>query len=157
MQGFQPLESPSPLVDPDSDDILCVSETAALGALRKLNANKSSRPDVLPNWRLRDFAHILAQPLTSLVNCSFADQQLHQFWRLADVVPLPKQQPVEYVSKHLRPISLIPSISKLVEDFVVARTSARRSPYRPWSVWRNSQAFYYPGLIVYDPPLVYSD
>ena len=40
--------------------------------------------------------------------------------KLADVVPLPKQQPIEDVSKHLRPISLTPSISKLAEDFVVS-------------------------------------
>ena len=39
---------------------------------------------------------------------------------VADVVPLPKQKPVEDLSKHLRPISLTPAISKLVEDFVVA-------------------------------------
>lgn len=37
-----------------------------------------------------------------------------------DVVPIPKEKKVEDISKHLRPISLIPSISKLAEDFVVS-------------------------------------
>ena len=35
--------------------------------------------------------------------------------------PIPKQKPVLDVSKHLRPISLTPVISKLAEEFVVDR------------------------------------
>ena len=39
---------------------------------------------------------------------------------MADVVPVPKQKPVTVFNKHLRPISLTPTISKLAEDFIVA-------------------------------------
>ena len=55
-----------------------------------------------------------------MLNSSFSEQRLPQSWKLADVIPLPKQQPIEDVSNHLRPISLTPSISKLAEDFVVS-------------------------------------
>ena len=40
-------------------------------------------------------------------------------WKLADVSPLIKQKPAVDLNKHLRPISLMPCISKVAEDFVV--------------------------------------
>ena len=39
---------------------------------------------------------------------------------MADVVPLIKVKPVTDVSKHLRPISLTPALSKIAEEFIVA-------------------------------------
>ena len=68
----------------------------------------------------REYADLIAQPVTFILNCSFAEQQLPPSWKLADVVPIPKQKPVEVINKHLRPISLTPIISKLAEDFVVS-------------------------------------
>jgi hypothetical protein len=38
---------------------------------------------------------------------------------MADIVPVPKQNPVKDVNKHLRPISLTPTLSKIAEEFVV--------------------------------------
>ena len=49
---------------------------------------------------------------------SFQEQKLPLSWKLPDVVPLPKQKPVEDASKHLRLISLTPAISKLTEEFI---------------------------------------
>ena len=40
---------------------------------------------------------------------------------MADVSPLPKQKPVQDVSKHLRPISLVPILSKVVKEIVVEK------------------------------------
>ena len=74
----------------------------------------------MPSWLLREYADLLARPITSVLNSSFSEQRLPQTWKSADVVPIPKEQKVEDISKHLRPISLTPSISKLAEDFVVS-------------------------------------
>ena len=38
----------------------------------------------------------------------------------ADVSPLLKEKPVTVVTKHIRPISLTPALSKLAEDFIVS-------------------------------------
>ena len=38
-----------------------------------------------------------------------------------NVTPIPKQKPVTNVNKHLRPISLTQTISKVAEEFVVAK------------------------------------
>ena len=66
-------------------------------------------PDWVPNWLLREYAEVLVEPVTAILNSSYKEQKLPSPWKLADVVPLPKQKPVEDLSKHLRPISLTPS------------------------------------------------
>ena len=57
--------------------------------------------------------------ISMIINCSFAENRLPLAWKMADVVPIPKVKPVEDISKHLRPISLTPTLSKVAEDFVV--------------------------------------
>ena len=77
-------------------------------------------PDGLPNWVLREFSDFIAGPITSIVNSRFSKQQLPPSWKQADVVPLPNQKPFQVINKHLWPISLTPTISKLAEDFMVS-------------------------------------
>ena len=104
----------------DEPYVLSVSESAVLVALKQLNPRKAAGPDCVPNWLLREYAEVLVEPVTAILNSSYKEQKLPSPWKLADVVPLPKQKPVEDLSKHLRPISLTPTISKLAEEFVVA-------------------------------------
>ena len=40
-------------------------------------------------------------------------------WKLAGVTPLPKKKPVKELKKDLRPISLIPCISRVIEGFIM--------------------------------------
>lgn len=121
---LEPMEPYEPLhvISTNVDDVFSITEPAVLSALLKLDPRKAAGPDGIGNWLLREYADILAQPFTSTLNASFRDQRLPTSWKLADVVPLPKQKPVEDLSKHLRPISLTLAISKLAEDLVVARS-----------------------------------
>ena len=98
-----------------------------LAALKQLNPRKAAAnpnpkavPNSVPNWLLREYAEVLAEPVTTILNSGYKEQRLLSPWKLADVVPLSKQKPVEDLSKHLRPIFLTPAISKLAEYFVVA-------------------------------------
>ena len=116
---YQPLNA-VPTVEVDSD-VPFITESAVLSVLNKLNPRKAVGPDGIGNWLLREYAEILVLPITSILNASFREQRLPASWKLADVVPLPKQKPVEVASKHLRPISLTPAISKVAEDFVVSK------------------------------------
>ena len=118
MENFQPLV---PIAAHEDDPyVLSVSKSAVLDALKLLNPHKAAGPDCVPNWLLREYAEVLVEPVTAILNSSYKEQKLPYPWKLADVVPLPKQKPVEDLSKHLRPISLTPTIAKLAEDFVVA-------------------------------------
>lgn len=65
---------------------------------------------------------------------------------MADVVPIPKVKPVMDISKHLRPISLTPVLSKVVEDFVVGLYVSPAMMDAMMGVivivWRNSEIVY---------------
>ena len=56
---------------------------------------------------------------TDILNCSFQEARLASSWKDADIAPVPKENPIRDVNKHLRPISLTPVLSKLAEDYVV--------------------------------------
>ena len=53
------------------------------------------------------------------LNFSYHEGWLHNYWKEADVAPIPKQKPIQDVNKQLRPIVLAPDLSELAEDFVV--------------------------------------
>ena len=117
MKSFQRLES----VPSNSEDLspLTLPEPAVLSALKKLNPLKAAGPDGVTNWLSKEYVEILACPVTSVLNSSFAEQRCPPSWKMADVVPVPKQKPVTDINNHLRPISFAPTISKLAEDSVV--------------------------------------
>ena len=54
-----------------------------------------------------------------IMNTSFHEGRLPLSWKEADIVPVPKQRPIQDVNKHLRPIPLTPMLSKTAEDYVV--------------------------------------
>ena len=118
MEIFQPVEAVAPYKD--DPYVFTLSEPAVLAALKQLNPRKAAGPDCVPNWLLREYAKVLDEPVTAILNSSYKEQRLPSPSKLADVFPLPKQKPVEDLSKQLRPISLTPAISKLADDFVVS-------------------------------------
>ena len=89
--------------------------------LASLNPRKASGPDGVSNWVLNEYAEILAQPVCSILNSSFNEQQLPISWKTADIVPIIKSKSVTEICKHLRPISLNPALSKVAEEFVVSK------------------------------------
>ena len=111
MDIFQPLEAVAPYKD--DPYVFTSSELAVLAALKQLNPGKAAGPDCVPNWLLREYAEVLAEPVTAILNSSYKEQRLPSPWKLAEVFPPPKEKPVEDLSKQLRPISLTNAISKL--------------------------------------------
>ena len=76
----------------------------------KYGGPESGGPDEVPNWLLRDYAVILALPISLLLNASYKQQRLPSIWKLANVSPLPKVKMVQDLNKkELRPISLTPN------------------------------------------------
>ena len=87
--------------------------------LSLLNPTKAQGPDGLPAWLLKENADLLAEPIAEIINSSFRESRLPPSWKEADIVPVPKQRIVKDVSKHLRPISLTPILSKVAEEFII--------------------------------------
>ena len=102
-------------------DVNLTNTATVLKKLKNLNPSKAPGPDDIPNWILRDYAEILAPPISNLLNSSYKQQKLPLSWKQANITPIPKEKPVKDISKHLRPISLTPTLSKLAEDFVVEK------------------------------------
>ena len=88
--------------------------------LTKLNSRKAGGPDGIPCWVLKEYADVLAHPITAILNSIFAEQKCPAQWKMANIVPIPKEKPVKAINKHLRPVSLTPALSKIVEEFIVA-------------------------------------
>ena len=123
MKEFEPLPQ-SYLSDVNTNapvsPALKVTTNAVSQKLLTLNPYQAHWADNIPNWILRENAFLLSQPAVSdILNQSYREYRLPQSRKEANVVPVPKQKPVEDVNKHLRPISLTPVHSKIAEDFVV--------------------------------------
>ena len=86
--------------------------------LENISLQKATGPDDIPNWVLRTSASLLAGPITSIFNASIAQSRVPTLWKSADVLPLPKISNPKSVDSDLRPISLTPVLSKLLEGFV---------------------------------------
>ena len=88
-------------------------------SLLRLYKNKAPGPDRLPNWFFKEFAEILSDPVTDILNSSFKEKNVLTGWKLANVTARPEGKQVHHPQKELRPISLTPALSKIAEDFVV--------------------------------------
>jgi hypothetical protein len=78
---------------------------------------KSPGSDNIPNWFLRDFAFVIAEPICHIFNFSINNGIVPQLWKTADVVPIPQSQPPD-TTDDLRPIFLTPTLSKVLEAIV---------------------------------------
>jgi hypothetical protein len=86
--------------------------------LSKISVHKSAGPDNVPNWYLRDFAFALSEPICHIFNCSLQLGKVPYLWKAANVVPIPKSGAPKSTENDLRPISLTPTLSKVLESFV---------------------------------------
>ena len=87
-------------------------------ALPVNNERKSVGPDKIPNWVLKDCASIISNPVCSIFNSSIRKGHVPKLWKSAEVLPLAKTPQPQPIDPDLRPISLTPVISKVLEGFV---------------------------------------
>ena len=86
--------------------------------LAAVNPHKSAGPDDIPNWIWHEFAPWLAEPICAIFNASIRQGVVPPSWKRANVVPIPKINPPVDLRADLRPISLTPTLSKLLESFI---------------------------------------
>lgn len=125
MQDYAPLDSlPSLAIDSEIVKPSAASEVCSV--LLALNPRKASGPYGLPCWLLREYAVFLAGPICDLLCCSFNEQKFPFLWKYADVTHLSQEKPVAIITKHVRPISFTPVISKVAEELIY-RSKSRES------------------------------
>ena len=84
-----------------------------------IKTSKASGPDDIPNWILKEFVECLSGPVCALFNSSLHQGHVLQVWKSAIICPLTKVPSPSAIEKHLRPISLTPTLSKVLECYVV--------------------------------------
>ena len=75
-------------------------------------------PEQLPVRLLTEFSVEIAMPLTHIYNRSLQEGYVPMIWRRATITPVPKKSAPESPGD-LRPISLTPTFSKVLEQFIV--------------------------------------
>lgn len=71
----------------------------------------------MPNWLLKEMAPLIADPVCA-INSSIRQGCVPAIWKQANVVPVPKAHPPKSMQNDLRPISLISTLTKVLESFV---------------------------------------
>ena len=115
---LEPLTQPvgNPYSVPDS---MIISLEAVEKQLMNIKVTKAPGPDDVPSWILHDLADVLGKPICALFNTSIRESYVPTFWKRADLCPIPKKSPIIDLKKDLRPISLTPILSKLLEQHLV--------------------------------------
>ena len=85
--------------------------------LSNLKTNKSCGSDGIMPIFLKTSASALALPLSHIFNLSFIHGCVPELWKIADVCPVPKTKPINLLK--LRPISLLPIVSKILEKSIL--------------------------------------
>ena len=117
------------------------TEREVLALLNSLNPNESCGPDKLPSRLLSLTAILIYEPLTKLFNLSLSQGIYPSKWKEAVVQPIFKNKGSSSDVNNYRPISLLPSLSKIFEKIVFDRVykhitthsllTERQSGYRP--------------------------
>ena len=85
--------------------------------LNSLKTSKACGSDEIPPFFLKVSSEVIARPLCHIFNLSFAKGIVPDQWKVADVCPIPKTKPVK--KNQLRPISLLPIMSKILEKVIL--------------------------------------
>ena len=135
-----------PRLDPPSHSFpqlaeVQVTEQEVLQILNTLDVNKSSGPDKIPNKLLKMCALLLAYPLCKLFNKSLHSGTFPFLWKKACVTPIYKNKGSSSDPTNYRPISLLPTLSKILEKIVFNKIynhlsennllTEKQSGYRP--------------------------
>ena len=99
-------------------DNLIISEQDVEECLMGLDIKKAPGPDGIPTWLLRDMTCILSKPICHLFNISLSHSYLPAIWKSANITCIPKVSPPTDITSDLRPISLLPIISKQLEKLI---------------------------------------
>lgn len=102
----------------DYEDSFIIEPWQVERKLAAIKTHKAAGPDNIPNWFIKEMSPFIADPICAIFNASIRQGFVPDIWKTANVVPVPKVKPLNSIQNDLRPISLTPSLSKILESFV---------------------------------------
>ena len=97
-----------------------IVETEIIKIISKFNKNKSPGYDDIGNNVLKKISKEIAIPLTRIFNLSISSGEVPDSLNIAKVVPIYKKDDPQVFSNY-RPVSVLPSFSKIIERLVFNR------------------------------------
>ena len=85
--------------------------------LKSLNRKKADGLDKIPNCLLKDAATVIAPPLAFIINMSLKSGIVPSEFKCGKVIPVYKSGPQNNIDNY-RPITILPTISKILEKCV---------------------------------------
>ncbi|CAB3993531.1 Hypothetical predicted protein, partial [Paramuricea clavata] len=137
--GIHP--NPGPLQSTESSDVVTqrtvryadrlsnieLTESEVANVLKSLDPNKACGPGGIPNRLLQNVSTEIAPSLCKLFNLSLSQGVVPSEWKLANLSPILKTDDPT-VSSNYRPISLLNTISKVLERCVFNHCSKHLEP-----------------------------
>ena len=121
-----------------------VKEEEILTELKNLKRKKATGLDNLPTGLLKDAAGVIAKPLTFIINLSLETGVVPTEWKMAKVIPIFKSGSMAEIDNY-RPISILPTLSKILEKMVHKRlmkhlefNSINSIQFNPRKIWMLS-------------------
>ena len=91
-------------------------------AMMKIKTNKATGCDQIPPRVIKESAEILCHPFSELFNYIVNKSRIPQQWKLGEVTPVFKKD-CSLIKSNYRPITILPSLSKVFETLVHTRIS----------------------------------
>ena len=113
---------------PEAFKFVAVSEDEILRTIMSIPVNKSPGPDKINMRIIRDSLPYILTPVTNIINSSLLSSTYPDSWKLAEVVPIPKEGNHEIASNN-RPISLLPILSKVCEKVALNQLTEYLNKY----------------------------
>ena len=117
--NFQATDLVDYPLDNASKETLSVTCAEVHAQLRKISKSCIG-PDGIPPWIFRVYADFFAPVISALFNWSLRDGVFPQFFKMANVCPIPKCERPSLVSD-FRPISILPTTAKVFERILVKK------------------------------------
>ena len=97
---------------------ITVSDITVYNILKELDTSKATGPDGIGNLLLKSCAESLCLPVAIITEHSIINGVFPSKWKSANIVPIFKKKGSQQSSSNYRPVSLLCSLSKVVERLV---------------------------------------
>ncbi|GBM91126.1 putative RNA-directed DNA polymerase from transposon X-element [Araneus ventricosus] len=108
-----------PLTNNQIDNLKCIQPSEVIKVIKNLNIKKACGHDCITNKMLKNLPCTMIFEFTEIINNIFKFNYFPKAWKTAVVVPILKPGKDPTQPENFRPISLLSTLSKLTENFIL--------------------------------------
>ncbi|GBN48038.1 putative RNA-directed DNA polymerase from transposon X-element [Araneus ventricosus] len=108
-----------PLTNNQIDNLKCIQPSEVIKVIKNLNIKKACGLDCITNKMLKNLPCRMIFEFTEIINNIFKFNYFPKAWKTAVVVPILKPGKDPTQPENYRPISLLSTLSKLTENFIL--------------------------------------